>query len=100
MTSVTRMLRQERLRYAVKRETDRQNVDLEAEFIDGLVAYAMQNIDAAFSDEEARIEASERAERSLHPVIASLSGGAFVSFDDFISKTDKQAFPWSKSTRP
>lgn len=95
MSSVTRMLREQRLRYAISRETDRQANALEPRIVDALVARAMQNIEAAFPDEETRMHASERAERSLQPVIAALVERPAEPMQDALEAERIVVFPWT-----
>ncbi len=100
MMSITEKMRAQRLRYAILREIDRQTVVMEDEAIASLVATAMRNIDGAYSDEDARGEQAEAAEKCLMPIISSLAISSDGDITDtvctnFLQNPTPRLFPWS-----
>ncbi|WP_420011674.1 hypothetical protein [Tateyamaria sp.] len=98
-------MRKERLRYAIKREVDRQAISILPEAEQVLVAQAAAHLEAHFSDDDQHSLAAERAERTLNPVFTALAGhagsGRAISEKhcrDFLTEPTVLVFPWTAST--
>ena len=100
MTELFERLRSERLKYALKRELDRQVASMDEDAIALLAERARIRIETAFEGEEDRNHASERAERSLMPIIHAVAKDSIekISISDmqaFLDNPKVQIFPWS-----